>query len=94
MREALEELSFKGGSRDVEQYRNMPLDTLKTPSEWSFVYRMVTGACQLGTREFLKSKGALKDAYSLLEIIEQTRGAYGSDAFRSVVAPSFRTAAK
>jgi len=30
----------------VSRFRNMPPDTRKTPSEWAFVYRMVTGACE------------------------------------------------
>ena len=90
--DAIEELVFKGGVRDVEQYRDMPLDTVKTPSEWALIYRMVTGACQFGTREFIKSKGEMKASYSLAEILSETNGAYGHDQFRSVVAPKARAA--
>ncbi|WP_457797598.1 hypothetical protein [Methylocystis sp. S23] len=85
IREAIEELAFKGGERNVEQYRNMPLDTEKSPQDWAFVYRMVTGACQFGVREFIGSKGQLKESYSLKEILEETRGAFGHDKFKSVV---------
>jgi hypothetical protein len=87
IQEATEQLMFKGGARDVEQYRDMPLDTVKTPSEWALIYRVVTGACQFGTREFVKSKGEMKESYSLAEILEETRGAWGHDQFRSVVSP-------
>ncbi|WP_424363574.1 leucine-rich repeat domain-containing protein [Methylocystis parvus] len=90
IREAIEELAFKGGDRNVEQYRSIPLDTVKSPQDWAFVYRIVTGACQFGTREFMKSKGELKDSYTLAEILEQTRGAYGHEQFASVVAPGWR----
>jgi len=51
----IEELAFKSGERDVSQYKNMPLDTLKTPDEWAFIYRMATRACQYGTKNFMKT---------------------------------------
>lgn len=83
--EAVQELAFKSGERDVSQFANMPKNTVKTPQEWAFVYRMVTGACQYGTKRFVESKGVLKSEYTLAEIIEQTSGAYGSETFRKVV---------
>jgi hypothetical protein len=86
MREAIEELEFKGAERNIDQFRDMPLDTRKTPSEWAFVYRMVTGACRLGTADFMSRQGALKDSYTLAEILQETRGAYGHETFRKVVA--------
>ena len=92
IQEATEELMFKGGERDVDQYRDMPLETVKTPSEWAFIYRIVTGACSFGTREFIKSKGAMKESYSLAEILEETRGAWGHDQFRAVVASKAKAA--
>ena len=94
IQEATEELMFKGGERDVDQYRDMPLDTVKTPSEWALIYRIVTGACSFGTREFIKSKskGAMKESYSLAEILEETRGAWGHDQFRAVVASKAKAA--
>lgn len=83
--EATQELAFKAGSRDVSQWREMPLTTKKTPQEWAFIYRMVTGACQYGTQDFMKRKGELKKSYTLAEIIEETKGAYGHERFVEVV---------
>ena len=85
IKEALEDLKFKIASRDVSQYQNMALTEKKTPSEWAFVYRVITGACQSGTASFIESKGKLKKNYTLAEITEQTRGAYGFERFQSVV---------
>ena len=45
---------------------------------------MVTGACQYGTKNFMEQKGKLKKTYTLLEIIAETKGAYGHEKFRSV----------
>jgi hypothetical protein len=82
---AIDELAFKEGSRNIDQFRNMPLETKKSPVEWAMVYRMVTGACQYGTKSFMESKGKLKKTYTLKEILEQTRGAYANEQFRRVV---------
>ncbi len=85
LEEAMADLLYKTADRDVSKYQNMPLDTIKSPHEWSTVYRIVTGACQYGTQQFMQQKGALKELYTLAEIIEETRGAYASDHFREVV---------
>ncbi len=82
---ALSDLAYKTADRDLSQYQNMPIDTVKTPYEWATAYRVVTGACQMGTEAFIKQQGGLKDAYTLSEIINITRGAFGSDRFRKVV---------
>jgi hypothetical protein len=85
IQEAREALVYKTQSRDVSEYKNMPMDTIKTPKEWAAVYHVTTGACIAGCESFIKSKGKLKSKYTLAEIIEQTRGAYGSEKFRKVV---------
>ena len=82
---AVQEVMFKTGNRDVSQFRNLPNDTKKTPLEWAFVYCMVTGACQYGTQRFMEEKGKLKAKYTLSEIIEQTKGAWGHSRFIEVV---------
>ena len=84
MKEAIEELHFKEASRDISQYKNMNLDTKKTPKEWALVYRAITGACKLGTEMFMGDK-KLKKKYTLKEIIEETSNAYGGERFREVV---------
>lgn len=82
---ALEELAFKTGSRDVSQYRGLPLKTRKSPQQWALVYRTITGACQYGTQDFMQRKGDLKKSYTLEEILVETKGAYGHERFAEVV---------
>ena len=83
--EAMQELAFKTAKRDLTQYRAMPLDTSKTPKQWALVYRDITGACKLGAEMFMKERGKLKRRYTLAEIIEETKGAYGSEKFQEAV---------
>ncbi len=83
--EAVQEILFKTGNRDIAQFRNLPADTKKSPTEWAFVYRMVTGACQYGTGKFIESKGKLKKLYTLKEIVQITAGQWGHGKFVEVV---------
>ncbi len=79
------DLSFKKMSKDVEQFKGMSTDTAKTPEEWGIIYRAITGACNVGVEMFKESKGKLKKKYTLLEILEETKNAYGSERFREAV---------
>lgn len=87
IRQAIEELLFKTGERDVSQFKNMPLKTVKTPDEWAFVYRIVTGACQYGVKQFMERQ-KLKEKYTLTEIIKLTTGAYGGEKFATFMKES------
>jgi len=79
------DLAFKKSDRDVEDYKNLPLDTRKEPEEWALIYRTITGACQEGTEMFMDGKGKLKKSYTLAEILAETAGAYNSEKFRQIV---------
>ena len=79
----VEDLAFKAAKdRGAEQYRNMPVDTELTVEEAKTMYRVITGACQVGTNAFVESLGKLKDKYTIAEMIDLTRGQYGSTTFK------------
>jgi hypothetical protein len=86
IREALSELRFKTGERYVEAYRNMPLTTRKSVTKWVEIYRLATGACQLGTKMFLEQANLQKKSYTLTEVLAETKGQYGHDEFKNTVA--------
>jgi len=85
IKQAREALLFKTMDRDVSAYKNMPLDTVKSPTEWAAVYSVITGACQAGCQYFIEQKGKLKKSYTLEEILKETEGAYGYARFKEVV---------
>jgi hypothetical protein len=58
----------------------MPMLTKKTPTEWAYIYREITGACRYGTDVFMSGK-KLKKTYTLEQIIEETKEQYGHDKF-------------
>ena len=79
----VEDLAFKAAKdRGSEQYRNMRVDTELSVEEAKTMYRVITGACQAGTNAFVESLGKLKDKYTIAEMIDLTRGQYGSATFK------------
>lgn len=88
--EAVQELAFKTGSRDVSKYRNMPLTKSMKTAEWAIAYRTVTGACWFGTQRFMEAQGKLKAKYTLAEILAMTKGQYGHETFAHVTSEATR----
>ena len=67
--------------RDVEQYGHLTLDSVVSKDQAITMYRVITGACQAGTENFINGLKEIKDSYTIQEIIDLTRGQYGSDVF-------------
>ncbi len=82
-REGVAELAFKAAEdRGAEQYKGIDMDKPIPTEEAITMYRIITGACQQGTKAFVDSLGEVKDAYTVREIVELTRNAYRGDVFR------------
>ena len=82
--EGINDLAFKSAAdRGAEQYRGIDRDKPMTLPEATVMYRIITGACSQGTQRFIDSLGdALKESYTVNEIISLTANQYGGDAFR------------
>jgi hypothetical protein len=82
VKEARESLTYKITDRDTSKYQGMTLETVLPFAEMVRCYRTITGACELGVRDFIARKMTEhKDAYSVLEIVKATAGEYGSESF-------------
>jgi hypothetical protein len=82
LKEAKADLIFKICDRTKDDYANLRL-TDSLPFEDAIVcYRVITGACSFGTKDFVNNrlKKRLKN-YSITEIIEVTKGEWGNKAF-------------
>jgi len=85
IRSAIRDLQFKTAKRDIEQYRNMGLDTPIVFDEAVIMYRVITGACSYGTQQFLDEHPELakKKTITIKEMIDVTKQEYGSETFTS-----------
>ena len=81
LKEAKADLIYKRTSRDLSEYKELTMDSKLPLEECIKMYRSITGACSLGTKEFC-SKRKLKKAYTVREVIELTDGAYGNDKLK------------
>ena len=81
IKEAKEDLIFKIGNRSKNNYKDLNLDSEMTFEEAIKCYRVITGACQFGIKDFLTRKSISKKAFKISEIIDITHGEYGSSSF-------------
>ncbi len=82
VREAMLDLRFKLEDRDSSDYEQLTTDSLISFVDAVICYRVLTGACRLGVQEFLENRLAkTKNEYLVSEVIELTKGEYGSQQF-------------
>ena len=85
--EARKDLIYKIADRDKSEYETLALDSEVTFEEAIEMYRVITGACSFGTRNFVENRLKVKKGkYTISEIIEITRGEYGN----TVIAEFFK----
>jgi len=83
IKEGIDDLAFKSlKDRGADQYKSVNLDDTVTREQAVAMYRIITGACHAGTENFISNLSEVKDEYTVREIIELTKGHYGSNAFR------------
>ena len=78
IKEARENLIYKISNRDTSKYNDLPLDTKMDKKEYIEMYRVITGACQYGVKNFVESNNNLKKEHTIQEIINITQGQYGN----------------
>ena len=84
--EARKDLVYKICDRNKSEYESLTLESKLTYNEAVECYRVITGACSAGTRDFCKNilpESKRKEKYTVREIIELTKGQYGSEAFKN-----------
>lgn len=78
------EIEFKeSAERGAEQYKSLTPESVVTKGEAITMYRIITGACKDGTEMFVNGLKETKEKYTIQEIIEITKGQYGSGTFNA-----------
>jgi hypothetical protein len=83
IKQAKDSLIYKIGERDKSAYEKWTLDTVVTKRQAIESYRVITGACEAGTRHFVESVGKTKEKYTVREIVALTDGQYGHDSYKT-----------
>ena len=82
LKEAKDSLIYKISNRDTSIYKDYSLDTVVTFEEGIKMYRVITGACEAGTRNFVEHLTKKKKKYTVQEIITATKGQFGNETFK------------
>ena len=86
LKEAKEDLIFKISNRNKEEFKNLKLDSVLKFKDAVECYRVITGACSFGTKDFVKTNNIEEKDYSIKEIIKLTKGKYGNETFKNFFA--------
>ena len=83
LEEAKDDLLFKIGNRNKDDYEGLTMDSELSFQDAITCYRVITGACSFGTRDFVENRLGenRKDKYTVKEIIDLTEGEYGNKVF-------------
>ena len=78
------DLLYKITDRDKSDYEGLTLDSELSFDDAIVCYRVITGACSFGTRDFIENRLGenKKDKYTIKEIIDLTNGEYGNEEFK------------
>ena len=84
LEKAKQDLIYKISERDKSEYKDLTLYSELTFDEAVVCYRVITGACKLGTQDYLEHRlpEHRKDKYTIREMIELTKDEYGGQTFR------------
>lgn len=80
LKEAHENLVYKRCARDKSEYEDLTIESEIYFSDAVEMYRVITGACEFGVRNFV-SGIEKREKYKISEIITLTKNQYGSDSF-------------
>lgn len=83
IQEAKTDLIYKISNRDKSEYEHLSLDSELTFEEAIECYRVITGACSFGTKDFVENYlSEKKERYTVQEMIDLTKGRYGNETFK------------
>ena len=81
VKEAKEDLIFKISNRSKDDYKELTIESKLSFDEAVKCYRVITGACQFGVKDFLSRKNISRRKMTIGKMIELTQGEYGNQQF-------------
>ena len=86
IKEAKEDLIFKVDGRRPDDFKHLTQESVLLMSEAIAAYRVITGACGFGVKDYLKNRlPKEKKEFSMTEVIELTKDEYGGNMFSDFI---------
>lgn len=83
IKQAKEDLIYKLSNRDKSEYEGMDISKPISFEKCVEMYRVITGACATGVKNFISFEGIEPKKYSIKDIALITKGNYGNAQFCS-----------
>ena len=81
LKQAKEDLLYKISNISKDQYKGLTLQSILSFEKAIECYRVITGACSFGTKDFVTSNNIEAKDYSIQQMIELTKDKYGNETF-------------
>ena len=82
LKEAKDSLLYKVSNRDSSMFDSYTLETELNIQQCIECYRVITGACESGPRDFVENSMDVDKTYMVSELIKITEGQYESNKFK------------
>ena len=83
LKQARNDLIYKVSNRDISKFKQLTINSILSLRECIECYRVITGACESGTKNFIEtSLPKPEKEYSIKEIIDITKDQFGHKAFK------------
>lgn len=79
---AIEDLRYKITNRDTSKFSQWKTEDVKSLDEMIEAYRVITGACEMGVKEFC-GRTPLQEKMTVMDAIKITENNYGAEQFKS-----------
>jgi len=84
LKEAKMDLVYKVTNKTKDDYKGLSKTSILSFEEAVICYRVITGACSFGVKDFVKNKLVkVEKEYNIETIIEKTIGCYGNEEFKN-----------
>ena len=83
IKKAKEDLLFKiDKNKNLDSFKSLKLDSKISYKNAIECYRLITGACEYGTKKFIETNNIKNKDYTIKEIIKITKNQYRNDEFK------------
>ena len=78
---AIQDLRYKISDRDTSKFKDWNKNTVIPIEDAIEAYRVITGACEFGVKDFVEHQKEIPEKISIGEVIARTKGVYGNQEF-------------
>jgi hypothetical protein len=83
IQQAKEDLIYKITNKNKDNFKDLTLESVLSFEKAIEAYRVITGACSFGVKDFIQNSNIESKDYSIKQMIELTQDKYGNETFKA-----------